>query len=61
MLKVSQTTIPLAAKILARGFFDDPLLSFIFPKTGNRLDALAAFFQVFLADTVQRGEVSDCT
>lgn len=57
MLKVSQATIPLAAKILARGFFDDPMLSFIFLERENRLDALTAFFQVFLADTVRRGEV----
>ena len=57
MLKVSQAKIQLAAEILARGFFDDPMFSFIFPETENRLDALAAFFQVFLADTVPRGEV----
>ncbi|MGV2830463.1 GNAT family N-acetyltransferase [Myxosarcina sp. GI1(2024)] len=57
MLKVSQAKISLAAKILARGFFDDPMLSFIFLERVNRLDALTAFFQVFLADTVRRGEV----
>lgn len=57
MLKVSQAEIPLAANILARGFFDDPMFSFIFLEPKNRLDALAAFFQVFLADTVRRGEV----
>ncbi|MBE9043398.1 GNAT family N-acetyltransferase [Pleurocapsales cyanobacterium LEGE 10410] len=57
MLKVSQATIPLAAQILCRGFVDDPMLSFIFLETENKLDALAAFFQVFLADTVRRGEV----
>ena len=57
MLKVSQAKIPLAAQILARGFFDDPMLSFIFLERVNRLDALTAFFQVFLADTVRRGEV----
>lgn len=57
MLKVSQATIHLAAKILARGFFDDPMFSFVFSKTENRLDALAAFLKVFLADTVRRGEV----
>ncbi|BAZ45298.1 GCN5-related N-acetyltransferase [Chondrocystis sp. NIES-4102] len=57
MLKISQAEIPLAAKILARGFFDDPMLSFIFLERENRLDALTAFFQVFLADTVRRGEV----
>ena len=57
MLKVSQAEIPLAAQILARGFFDDPMFSFVFLEPQNRRDALAAFFQVFLADTVRRGKV----
>lgn len=58
MLKVSQATIPQAAQILARGFFDDPMFSSLFPEQNNRLDALAAFFEVFLGDSVRRGEVS---
>jgi ribosomal protein S18 acetylase RimI-like enzyme len=57
MLRISHDKIPTAAQILAQAFFEDPMLSFIFPNVESRRDALTAFFKVFLADSVKRGEV----
>jgi ribosomal protein S18 acetylase RimI-like enzyme len=56
-LRISEHQIPTAAKILARGFVDDPMFCFIFPKSETRLQALEAFFELFVADGIKRGEV----
>ncbi|WP_017316599.1 GNAT family N-acetyltransferase [Mastigocladopsis repens] len=57
MLRFSQEQTQKAAKILARGFIDDPTFSFILPQSETRLEALTAFFQLFVADGIKRGEV----
>ncbi len=53
----SQTQIQQAAKILAQGFIDDSSFSFIFGETENKLEALNAFFEIFVTDAMQRGKV----
>lgn len=45
------------AAILARAFVDDPMFEFIFPDNTTRLQTLMAFFQPFVADGINRGEV----
>jgi ribosomal protein S18 acetylase RimI-like enzyme len=53
----TQIQIQQGAKILAEGFIDDPSFDFIFGGTENKLEALNAFFEIFLTDAMQRGEV----
>ncbi|MDX2272789.1 MAG: GNAT family N-acetyltransferase [Cyanobacteriota bacterium] len=45
------------AAILARAFVDDPMFEFLFPDDSIRLQTLMAFFQPFVADGINRGEV----
>ncbi|BDA69347.1 GCN5-related N-acetyltransferase [Calothrix sp. PCC 7716] len=53
----SQIQIQQGASILAHGFIDDPSFDFIFGEAENKLEALNAFFEIFLTDATQRGEV----
>jgi ribosomal protein S18 acetylase RimI-like enzyme len=57
MLRSSSMQTQTGAKILAQGFFDDPMFAFIFPQFETRLEALTAFFQLFVADGIKRGKV----
>ena len=57
LLRISEQQIQKIAKILAQAFVEDPMFSFIFPKSETRLQALNACFQPFVADGVSRGEV----
>lgn len=57
MLRITERQRQLAADILARGFFDDPMWSFILPTPQNRLQVLTAMFEVFVQDGINRGEV----
>lgn len=50
-------TSQLTVGILAQGFIDDPMLSFLFPDPVTRFDALTEWFQLFVADGFQRGTV----
>ena len=56
MQKISANQILLAASILARGFVDDPMWTFILPES-QRLQILTAMFEVFVDDGIKRGEV----
>ncbi|MBW4605622.1 MAG: GNAT family N-acetyltransferase [Calothrix sp. FI2-JRJ7] len=44
-------------KILAQSFIDDPSFSLVFGETENKLEAINAFFEIFVTDAMQRGEV----
>lgn len=57
MLKNSQTQIQKVASILAQCFIDDPSFVLVFGETPNKLNALNAFFELFVADAMQRGEI----
>lgn len=57
MLKNSQTHIQKIATILAQSFIDDPCFEFILGENANRFQALNAFFELFVDDVMQRGEV----
>lgn len=57
MKKITTEGVATAASILARAFLEDPTLTFMFPQPGSRLEALTAFFRVFVADGVKRGNV----
>jgi GNAT superfamily N-acetyltransferase len=56
-MKITEQQISTAASILALGFVDDPIFSYIFPESESRLQALTALFPLFVTDGVQRGEV----
>lgn len=56
-MKITEKQISTAASILAQGFVDDPIFSYIFPESESRLQALTALFPLFVTDGVQRGEV----
>jgi ribosomal protein S18 acetylase RimI-like enzyme len=45
------------AQILAQSFIDDPSFSLIFGETENKLEAINAYFEIFVTDAMQRGEV----
>jgi ribosomal protein S18 acetylase RimI-like enzyme len=57
-MTVTNTTIQTAIRVLAQGFFDDPMLSFLFPDPDSRMEALTHWFQVFAQDGYQRGTVT---
>lgn len=57
MLKSPQLQIQQGVNILAQSFIDDPSFSLIFGETENKLEAISAFFEVFVTDVMQRGEV----
>lgn len=57
MLKSPQLQIQQGTNILAQSFIDDPSFSLIFGETENKLEAINAFFEVFVTDVMQRGEV----
>ncbi|WP_156114242.1 hypothetical protein [Myxosarcina sp. GI1] len=54
MEKISTNQTLLSASILARGFVDDPMWKFILPRSQNRLEILAAMFEVFVDDGIKR-------
>ncbi len=57
MLKNSQAQIQKTAQILTQGFIDDPSFAFIFGDNANKYQALNAFFELFVTDAMQRGEI----
>jgi ribosomal protein S18 acetylase RimI-like enzyme len=57
MLKNSQAQIQKTAQILTQGFIDDPSFTFIFGDNTNKYQALNAFFELFVTDAIQRGEI----
>jgi ribosomal protein S18 acetylase RimI-like enzyme len=57
ILKNSQTQIQKVANVLAQCFIDDPSFVLVFGETPNKLNALNAFFESFVADAMQRGEI----
>jgi len=57
MLRVVKEDISVAVSVLARAFIEDPIMTFVFPQPESRLEALTAFFRVFVADGVKRGNV----
>lgn len=52
-----QNKIQQAAAILASGFIDDPSFAFIFGEAENKLETLNTFFEMFVTDAMERGEV----
>ncbi|MBW4572930.1 MAG: GNAT family N-acetyltransferase [Tolypothrix carrinoi HA7290-LM1] len=57
MLKNSQTQIQKTAQILTQGFIDDPSFALIFGENANKFQALNAFFELFVTDAMERGEI----
>ncbi|HEY9798927.1 MAG TPA: GNAT family N-acetyltransferase [Leptolyngbyaceae cyanobacterium] len=53
----SSIQIQQVANILAESFIDDPSFSFIFGDNHHRVDVLNAFFEMFVADAMQRGKI----
>ncbi|MGB6300947.1 MAG: GNAT family N-acetyltransferase [Rivularia sp. (in: cyanobacteria)] len=45
------------ATILAESFIDDPSFEFIYGENVNKIKALDAFFELFVDDVMQRGEI----
>lgn len=52
------TQIKQVAKILTESFLDDPSFSFIFGDNSHQVSALNAFFEIFVTDAMQRGEIT---
>ncbi len=57
MILESQTQIKRIAKILAESFMDDPGFQFIFGENENKFPALKDFFELFIPDIIERGEI----
>lgn len=57
MFKNSQSQIQKFASILAQCFIDDPSFAFVYGENTNRFQALNAFFNLLVADAMQRGEI----
>jgi ribosomal protein S18 acetylase RimI-like enzyme len=53
----SSTQIQQVANILAESFIDDPSFSFIFGDNHHKVGVLNAFFEMFVADAMQRGKI----
>jgi ribosomal protein S18 acetylase RimI-like enzyme len=45
------------ANILTESFLDDPSFSFVFGENYHKVSALNAFFEMFVTDAMQRGEI----
>ena len=56
MLRIKEKQRHLTANILAQGFLDEPMWSFILPES-QRLQTLIAMFEVFVDDGIERGKV----
>jgi GNAT superfamily N-acetyltransferase len=59
--KVTESNVPDAVRILAGAFWDDPLVEYIFPNEGKRLEQLNTFFTVNLKFGLAAGEVYGTT
>ncbi|BAY86291.1 GCN5-related N-acetyltransferase [Calothrix parasitica NIES-267] len=57
MTLVSQTQIKKIAQILAESFMDDPSFKFTYGENVNKIRALVAFFELFVNDAIERGEI----
>jgi len=53
----SQTQIKKIARILAESFMDDPSFKFTYGENVKKIQALDAFFELFVNDAMQRGEI----
>jgi ribosomal protein S18 acetylase RimI-like enzyme len=49
--------IQLVAKILTQCFIDDPSFTFVFDETSDKINVLNAFFEFFVTDAMERGEI----
>lgn len=56
MLENSSTPISTIAQVLAESFSDDPSFNLVFGQNPNRLSAIQAFFEPFVADASKRGQ-----
>lgn len=54
----SSTPISTTAQVLAESFSDDPSFNLVFAPSPNRLSAIQAFFEPFVADANKRGKMS---
>ncbi|MEM7712749.1 MAG: GNAT family N-acetyltransferase [Cyanobacteria bacterium P01_A01_bin.68] len=57
MILESQTQIKRIARILAESFMDDPSFKFTYGENVKKIQALDAFFELFVNDAMQRGEI----
>ncbi|MBW4512790.1 MAG: GNAT family N-acetyltransferase [Scytonematopsis contorta HA4267-MV1] len=57
MLQNPQSKITQVASILAQSFIDDPSFDFVFGENANKFKALNAFFELFVADAMERGKI----
>ncbi|NJK47792.1 GNAT family N-acetyltransferase [Candidatus Gracilibacteria bacterium] len=57
MLKNSSIPISTIAQVLAESFADDPSFNLVFDRDINRLSAIQAFFEPFVADASERGKI----
>ena len=53
----SHTQIKKIARILAESFMDDPSFKFTYGENVKKIQALDAFFELFVNDAMQRGEI----
>ena len=53
----SQTQTKKIAIILAESFIDDPSFKFTYGENVNKIQALVAFFELFVNDAIERGEI----
>lgn len=56
MVNNSQAQVQKVASILAECFIDDPFFDFVFGEIPNKLNAFNAFFELFIADAMERGK-----
>jgi ribosomal protein S18 acetylase RimI-like enzyme len=57
MFENSSTPISTIAQVLAESFSDDPSFNLVFDQNPNRLSAIHAFFEPFVADASKRGKI----
>ncbi|WP_193198865.1 GNAT family N-acetyltransferase [Nostoc sp. MG11] len=57
MLRNPSVQIQQVANILTESFLDDPSFSFVFGENSYQVSALNAFFEIFVTDAMQRGEI----
>jgi ribosomal protein S18 acetylase RimI-like enzyme len=57
VLKVTQSNVHDTVRILTGAFWNDPLVEYLFPDDGKRLEQLGTFFRVNLKFSMAAGEV----
>ncbi|MCU0542797.1 MAG: GNAT family N-acetyltransferase [Oscillatoriaceae cyanobacterium Prado104] len=56
MVNNSRAQVEKVAGILAECFIDDPFFDFVFGEIPNKLNAYNGFFELFIADAMERGK-----